>query len=133
MRRLTISAGQARHGVERRTMLRTALGIPARMTSVVDVQECVLVDVSLSGALVCVPRPLTVDACGYLRAGSIEAFAIAVRVSPFGETTTAVGVRFDERLTKAQIMYLRSYAAQRDLFEKRALRSAVRDWVRGDA
>lgn len=117
----------------RRSAARVQLVAPARLVSVFDTHECVLVNLSRSGALIRLARPLAVDACGYLRAGTVNAFAITVRVTSVrGAGGNAIsGVRFDPPLTRDQLMELRTYSKEYVLSEKRLSRLAARDWVRG--
>lgn len=115
----------------RRSSPRLPLRIPAKLVSVFDTLDCLLVDVSLSGALVRLARPLAVDSCGYLRAGPLDAFAITVRVSSYRGSDALTGLRFDTRLTREQVVELRNFAREAELIEKRARISAARDWVNG--
>ncbi len=115
----------------RRSSPRLSLRIPAKLISTVESQDCELVDVSLTGALLRLARPLNVDACGYLRAGPLEAFAVTVRVNQRFEAEALSAMEFDPPLTRDQILELRAYARQHQMIERRTHISAARDWVRG--
>lgn len=65
--------------IGRRDSPRLHLTVPAKLVSVCETQNCVLVDVSQTGARIRVARPLAAGASGYLRVGPIEVFATALR------------------------------------------------------
>lgn len=98
--------------INRRCSTRLLLRIPAKLVSVFETQDCLLVDISQIGALVRVARSLAIDACGYLRAGPLEAFAIAVRSNADSAAGPISGVRFDQPLSAAKVMHLRACAQQ---------------------
>lgn len=98
--------------INRRCSTRLVLRIPAKLVSVFETQDCLLLDVSQMGALLRVARPLAIDACGYLHAGPLEAFAIAVRTNADSAAGGISGVCFDKPLSAAQVLYLRAYAQQ---------------------
>jgi hypothetical protein len=117
----------------RRGTVRVELGVPARLVTVVDARECVHVNLSRSGALIYLARPLAVDACGYLRAGTVNAFAIITRVARASgvEGDTRSGVRFDPPLTRDQFIELRAYSKEYVLSQKRLSQMAASVWVKG--
>jgi hypothetical protein len=117
----------------RRGTARVELGAPARLVSVVDTRECVLVNLSRSGALIRLARPLAIDACGYLRAGTVNAFVIITRVARASEVEgdTISGVRFDPPLTRDQFIELRTYSKEYVLSQKRLSQLAAGEWVKG--
>lgn len=98
----------------RRSAARVQLGIEGRLISVFDTRRCVIVNLSRSGALIRLARPLAVDACGFLRAGNLDAFAITVRVTSVngGWAGAISGVKFDPPLTWAQFNELRTYSKE---------------------
>ncbi|MCZ8370419.1 MAG: PilZ domain-containing protein [Porphyrobacter sp.] len=117
--------------LDRRSAARIQLRIPAKLVSLFDTHDCVLIDVSRSGALVRLARPLAIDACGYLHAGPFEAFAITVRVIKFEAGDPISGIKFDTPLTREQLLELRSYPKEYAAREKRSAMLAADEWFRG--
>ena len=123
-----------RHGVgsgatpDRRASVRMPLTAPAKLVCVYDIFDCVLLDLSGFGALVASASPLSVGTSAYLRAGTSEIFAVGVRKISHPDTPFFIGVMFDERLTRDQIMSLRSYARDWVRIEQRREYCAARDW-----
>lgn len=117
--------------INRRCSTRLLLRIPAKLVSVFETQDCLLVDVSQIGALIRVARPLAIDACGYLRAGPLEAFAIAVRSNADSAAGPISGVWFDQPLTAAQVMYLQAYALRQHRPQENFSGSISPAWVSG--
>lgn len=117
--------------IGRRSTPRLRLNVPAKLISVYDTQDCLLIDVSLTGAFLRLSRPLAVDACGYLRVGMIEAFAISVRASTHNGSGAFCAVKFDVPLTGEQLTKLRADAFSAEGSERRDALTAARDWVAG--
>jgi hypothetical protein len=115
----------------RRGSPRLHVVVPARLTSVYETQDCVLLDISQTGARIGLERPLTVNTSGYLRVGPIEVFATAVRVRMHEDRHGINGVEFDVRLNKSQVLAVRAYAENYELAERRAFLIQARDWVTG--
>lgn len=115
----------------RRSSPRSRLEIPAKLVIVFDTLDCVLVDLSLSGALIRLARPVAVGSCGYLRAGPLDIFAVSVRASLITGFDALIGLRLEPRATREQIMEVRAYAREARQFEHRARMLAARDWVNG--
>lgn len=113
---------------DRRTSVRMPLTAPAKLVCVYDTFDCVLLDLSGFGALVASASPLSVGRSAYLRAGTSEIFAVGVRKVSCPGTPFLIGVMFDERLTRDQIMSLRSYARNWIRIEQRREYCAARDW-----
>lgn len=117
--------------IGRRDSPRLHLTVPAKLVSVCETQNCVLVDVSQTGARIRVERPLVAGASGYLRVGPIEVFATALRQNLTAEGGGLNGMEFDIRLTKAEVLALRAYAENYELAERRAFRAQARGWITG--
>lgn len=115
----------------RRSIPRVHLGIQAKLVSVFGIHDCLLVDMSRHGALVRLARPLAINACGYLRAGPIEAFAITAWVKKLRAGDPHIGVKFDTPMAKEQFIELRKFAKQHHLVEERLARLAAADWANG--
>jgi len=117
--------------IGRRGSPRLHLTVPAKLMSVAETQNCVLVDVSQTGARIRLDRPLAVHSCGYLKVGSLEVFATALRCTPVDAGGGINGLEFDVRLTKPQVLMLRSYAENYEMAERRAFLQQARSWVMG--
>lgn len=117
--------------IGRRGSPRVHLAVPAKLLSVCETQNCVLVDASQTGARIRLERPLAAGASGYLRVGPIEVFATALRQNLTDDGDGLNGVEFDIRLTKAEVLALRAYAENYELAERRALRAQARGWITG--
>lgn len=117
----------------RRGAARLRLVVPAKLISVYETQNCMLLDISQTGARLALERPLGVNASGYLRVGPIEVFATAVRLRMGEETGGVNGLEFDIKLTKPQVLAVRAYAENYEMAERRAFLMHARDWVMGGA
>lgn len=117
--------------IGRRNSPRLHLTVPAKLVSVCETQDCVLVDVSQTGARIRLDRPLSVNASGYLRVGPVEVFVTALRQNLSLEGGGLNGMEFDIRLTKAEVLALRAYAENYELAERRAFRAQARGWITG--
>jgi hypothetical protein len=131
MTRIVISeTPPTRSALGRRSAPRVQLSAPARLVSVFDTHECEIVNLSRSGALIRLARPLAVDACGYLRAGPFESFAISVRVIKLGYDVIN-GVKFDRPLAREQFGELIKYSKELARGHNNLAVLAARDWVSG--
>jgi len=115
----------------RRSAPRLRLRAPAKLVSVSDTRNCLLLDVSRTGALLCLRRPLAIDACGYLRVGPVEAFSVTVRVNERWDEEPVSAVQFDMPLMREQVMEMRIYAQEHARMEHQSRLSAARDWAHG--
>jgi hypothetical protein len=113
---------------DRRVSVRMSLTAPAKLVCVYDTFDCVLLDLSGFGALVASASPLSVGTSAYLRAGTSEIFAVGVRKVSCPGAPFLIGVMFDERLTRDQIISLRTYARDWIRIEQRREYCAARDW-----
>lgn len=119
--------------IGRRSSPRLHLSVPAKLLSVIETQDCLLVDVSQTGARIRLERPLAAGASGYLRAGPVEAFATAVRQTWIGKGDGINGLEFEVRLSKSEVLALRAYAEDYEMAERRAFLRQARDWIMGGA
>jgi hypothetical protein len=115
----------------RRSAPRIHLAVPARLISVCETQDCMLLDISQTGARIGLERPLGVNASGYLRVGPIETFVTAVRARMSEDAAGINGVEFDERLNKSQVLAVRGYAENYEMAERRASLLQARAWIMG--
>lgn len=117
--------------IGRRGAPRLHMSVPAKLMSTAETQQCMLVDISQTGARIRLERPLPAGRSGYLKVGPIEVFATALRRSPGDQYGGINGLEFDIRLSKAQVLMLRAYAEDYELAERRAARQQARSWVTG--
>ncbi len=122
-------AGTALTG--RRAAARLRLSIPVRFMTVYEFQHCILLDLSQTGARIALAAPMAVGAGGFLWVGQIEVFGEAVRCEP-GMGGGINGLVFDEPLSHAAVLAVRSHAETFEQTEREALRDQVRRWVAGE-
>ena len=117
-------------GVGRRGSARLRLAVPARFVSVYSTQDCLLLDISRTGARLALGVPLAINQSGFIALGRFEVFGTIVRL----ERESGGGVNamvFDDPLPKADVLEIRRFAEQ---FEKREQASVIeeaRRWVTG--
>lgn len=116
--------------VGRRSAARLRLAIPARFVSIFGTQSGILLDVSRLGARIGLARPPAEGDAGYLEIARFEVFGMVVRTDR-GIEGGIIGIVFDEPLTDAQVLEIRSHAEQFETNERQALRNQVRRWVTG--
>ena len=118
------NGGAAHH---RRAEARVRLHIPARLILMTGVQQCMLEDLSVTGAALIPQDSLPqIGASGILQSDNLEAFG-TIQWARFGRC----GVMFDERLPLANVIALRHFA---DAYEQNArenFRARARAWVQG--
>lgn len=127
---LTGKAEQSR-SVGRRGAARLRLGIPVRVLSTYGTANCVLIDLSRSGARIGLADLLPVGACLYLSIGPLELFAEVVR-QHCGEDGGVNGLAFDKPLAEDAVLAVRRFAESLAERERHALRDQVRRWVSGE-
>jgi hypothetical protein len=114
----------------RRGAMRVHLSVPAKLIGVSETQNCVLIDLSTSGARIRIARPLPVNTAGFLRIGVIEAFGIAVRVR-IEEDGGINGLSFDVPLSRQEMLAAIHYARNHELVERREAFLQARAWATG--
>lgn len=113
----------------RRESARVRLHIPARLILLTGVQQCMLEDLSVSGAAVIPQDSLpAVGASGILQCSGVEVFG-TVQWSRYGRC----GIMFDERLPLASVVSLRHVADAFADTERERFRESARAWVQGSA
>ena len=117
--------------VGRRSAARLRLSIPARFISLDGYNDCILIDLSETGAQIALARPLRRGAFGYLQVARFEFFAEAVRrvQGPRGGVN---GLMFDARVSPEVVLAVRAHAETLHQREQQALRDQVRRWVTGE-
>jgi hypothetical protein len=116
----------------RRAAARLRLAIPAKFVSICERQDCILIDLSRTGARVALARPLAVGQSGYLALATIELFGTIVR-SDRGEDIALNAMAFDEPICREEVLRIRSFAETFELRRSHALREQVRRWVAGES
>ncbi len=119
----------ANHG--RREAARLRLSIPAQLVSIYATHDCILLDLSRTGARIALAEPLAVGEGGYLRIGRLEVFCEAVRTM-IGSGGGLNGLAFDDPLANDQVIAVRHFAETFEQLQRRALRDQVRKWVAGE-
>jgi hypothetical protein len=125
------SGSEATAAIGRRGSSRLRLAIPARFVSVYSTQNCVLVDISRTGARLALARPLATGQSGYIELARFEVFGSIVR-KECGPDGGVNALAFDDPLSKAQVLEIRGFADDFELREQQALRDQVRRWVAGE-
>lgn len=117
--------------IGRRAASRLRLSIPARIMTIYETHNCILLDLSRSGARIGLAEPLVIGGGGYLRIGQLEVFGQAVR-RMIGAGGGVNGIAFDTPLSDAAVLAIRHHAETFQRTERDALREQVRRWVKGD-
>ena len=111
----------------RRAEARVRLHIPARLILLTGVQQCMLEDLSVTGAALIPQDALPqVGVSGILQCENLEAFG-TIQWSRYGRC----GVMFDERLPLANVIALRHFADAYEQNERANFRERARVWVQG--
>ena len=101
------------------------------MMTVYATHNCVLLDLSRTGALIALSEPLAIGDSGYLMVGQLEVFGETVRRMP-GHGGGVNGIAFEEPLPHAAVLAVRHHAETFQRLEREALRDQVRSWVTGE-
>ncbi len=101
------------------------------MLTVYEMQHCILVDLSQTGARIALAMPMAVGDGGYLKVGQFEVFGEAVRCKR-GTGGGVNGIAFEAPLSHAAVLAVRHHAETFQLAERDALRNQVRRWVTGE-
>ena len=112
----------------RRAAPRLRLSLPARLISVQGNQECILMNLSRSGAQVAVMDPLRSGEAAVLRCGSLEVFGDVIRAD-FGLNA----MRFERELRDEDVLAVRHHYETYEDGQRRSLIETARKWVTGDS
>ncbi|WP_066524829.1 PilZ domain-containing protein [Erythrobacter sp. CCH5-A1] len=124
-------AAVAAAAIGRRAAPRLRLAIPARFISVTATQGCILLDISRSGARIALASPAPFRQSGYIEIGRFELFGMVVRSERLGDGGINA-VAFDEPMSEAEVLAIRSFAEVFEQRERQSLRDQVRRWVTGE-
>jgi hypothetical protein len=117
--------------VGRRGAARLRLSIPARFVSVDGHYDCILIDLSATGAQIALAAPRLREAVGYLMVARLEVFGEVVRAVR-GQKGGVNGLVFDDPLSRDHVLAVRHHAETFQQREQVALRDQVRRWVTGE-
>lgn len=117
--------------VGRRAAARLRLSIPARLITVYATQNCILLDLSQTGARIGLAEPMAVGAGGFVMVGALEVFGEAVR-RMLGHGGGVNGIVFDQPLSHADVLAVRRHAETFQRLQREGLRDQVRRWVAGE-
>jgi len=125
------SFGDDAAAIGRRSAPRLRLAVPARFVSVFSTQNCILLDISRSGARLSLATPIADGQSGYLEIARLEVFGSIVRTER-GIDGGINAMAFDDVIAKAQVLDIRRHAEHYEARERHALRDQVRHWVTGE-
>ncbi|MEM6474929.1 MAG: PilZ domain-containing protein [Pseudomonadota bacterium] len=111
----------------RRSAPRLRLSLPARLVAVERTHQCILLNLSRSGAQVAILNSVREGEGAFLKCGAIDQFVIISR-SEFGMNA----LEFDEPISDELVLEIRRYHENFKEREKRALIETARKWVNGD-
>ncbi len=117
--------------IGRRAAARLRLAIPARFVSIYSTQNCILLDISRTGARLALASPLAEHQSGIVTFAQFELFGSIVRAD-HGADGGANALAFDDPITEADVLDVRRFAEGFELYERHALRDLVRRWVAGE-
>lgn len=122
----TASGRKAPEKIGRRSAARLRLSAPAKLQTTLHTFDCMLVNISQTGARIAIERPLEVGEFAILKCAQLEEYADIVR-SGFGHN----GLRFDQPLSQEQILAIRAHSEDVGLHERSSFRREVQNWVAG--
>ncbi len=116
--------------VGRRTAPRLRLWLPGRLVTLYDSRHCVLMNVSRSGAMIGLDRPLAIGETAFLQFAEREVFCEVLRCH-VGSLGGINGLLFDPEISDEDILAVRRISESFEQDEQRAMRAEVRAWVQG--
>jgi len=114
--------------VGRRAAARLRLSLPARFIAIERTHNCILLNLSRTGALLAILHSVREGESGFLRCGKINAFAIVTR-SEFGLNA----LQFEEEISHESVLEIRRHYENFEQRERRQLIETARQWVNGDS
>lgn len=125
------SANPAPVLIGRRASARLRLAIPARFVSIYSTQDCILLDISRSGARLALAKPVAEGQSGVVEFAHFGLFGSIVRAEG-GTGGGSNAMAFDDPISEAEVLDVRSFAESFEMRERLALRDLVRRWVAGE-
>lgn len=117
--------------VGRRAAARLRLAIPVKLLATHATENCVLLDLSRTGARIGLAEPLAPGEMLYLRFAGLELFGEVVR-RHCGKSGGVNGMVFDEPLSDDIVLAVRRHAETFEHRQHTALRDQARRWVSGE-
>lgn len=117
---------EALENVGRRAAARLRLSIPAKLTTITETRNCIMLDLSRSGAQIGLEKPMDAGEAGFLRFAGFEVFGCVVR-----KGTGLNGLEFDVPLSDDDVLVVRQFAEAFEKGARDALRDEARAWVMG--
>ncbi len=112
----------------RRNAPRLRLSLPARLVSVERTHQCILMNLSRTGAQIAILESLREGEGAVLKCGKIDQFVIVSR-GEFGLNA----LTFEEELSDEMVLHIRRYHENFEERERRALVETARKWVSGES
>ncbi|MEM8724547.1 MAG: PilZ domain-containing protein [Pseudomonadota bacterium] len=112
----------------RRNAPRLRLSLPARLVAVERTHQCILMNLSRTGAQIAILESLREGEGAVLKCGKIDQFVIVSR-SEFGINA----LNFEEELSDDMVLHIRRYHENFEERERRALVETARKWVSGES
>lgn len=116
-----------RDHVARRSAARLRLHLPARMTLIRGSHDCLIENISATGAQMLTENPPSQGDLGQLRCEFVDAFFEVI-----WRAGNLVGVEFDENLTEQDVLALRQLNDSYSEIQKMEIRRTARRWVNGE-
>jgi hypothetical protein len=110
----------------RRAAPRLRVSLPARLIAIKGEQQCVLMNLSRSGAQVAVLDSISEGEGVVLKCGQLDAFGVVIR-SEFGLNA----IEFEDELSDQDVLDMRRYYEEFEDRERHSLIETARKWVTG--
>jgi hypothetical protein len=123
----TVSMHKTPAKIGRRAAPRLRISLPGRLIAVERVHQCILMNLSRTGAQVAILESLREGEGAILKCGNIDHFVVVSR-SDFGLNA----LEFEEPLSDELVLDIRRYHETFEERERRALTETARKWVNGD-
>ncbi len=110
----------------RRAAARLRLALPAKLITIYETRQCIVSNLSETGAQIAIERPLALGDSAFLQCAGIDQFATVVR-----SNGGVNALHFEAPLTHDQVLAIRSVSENFDEIERRSFRQIARDWITG--
>ena len=105
---------------------RLALSLPGKFMATHGQYECILTNLSRTGALIAVKDRMHIGSEGFLNCGPIDHFMIVVR-----QENGLVGMKFEIPVSDDFVRGIGYYQDQLDVIEQDQLVATAREWISG--
>lgn len=112
----------------RRSAPRLRLSLPARLVAVERTHQCILLNLSRTGAQVAILESLREGEGAVLKCGKIDEFVLVTR-SEFGQNALS----FENEISDELVLHIRRYHENFEERERRTLVETARKWVSGES